>query len=100
LEGLVMSRTLASMLSLGPGDAVQVEVLEGERRRLSIPVAAVVDDFVGISAYMRLEALHRVVRGPRMVSGAYLQVDDAARPALGERLKELPVVASVASPAD
>ena len=100
MEGLVMSGALANALSLTAGESVQVEVLEGARRRLSLPVAAVVDDFVGMSAYMRLDALHREVRGPRTVSGAYLQVDDAARPALGERLKELPVVASVASPAD
>lgn len=100
LEGLVLSRALADGLALAAGDDVMVEVLEGERRRSAVRVVAVVDDFVGMSAHMRLDALHRLVRGPRTLSGAYLQVDEEARGTIAEELKHLPVVASAASPAD
>ena len=100
LEGLVLSRALAETLALGAGDMVMVEVLEGERRRIPVRIVSVVDDFIGMSAHMRLEALHHLVRGPRTLSGAYLQVDEESRTTLIEELKELPVVASAASPAD
>jgi len=99
-EGLVLSRMLANNLRVEPGDLLTVEILEGERRTDEVRVTGIVDDFVGLSAYMRLDALDRLVRGPRVVSGAYLAVEPDARRELGARLKELPVVASVASPAD
>jgi putative ABC transport system permease protein len=98
-EGLVMSAYLADQLGIETGDAVTVEVLEGERRTASVPVAGVVEDFLGVSATMSLDALHDLTRGGRAISGAYLAVEESERAALNARLKELPVVASVASPA-
>jgi putative ABC transport system permease protein len=99
-EGVVLSRMLADQLGVETGERVEVEVLEGERRRQAVRVTGVVEDFIGVSAYMRLGALHRLVRGPRVASGAWLQVEEGARGQLGEALKGLPVVASVASPAE
>jgi putative ABC transport system permease protein len=48
---------------------------------------------------MNLDALHRLTRGGRAISGAYLAVDPASRSALNARMKQLPTVAGVASPA-
>lgn len=98
--GIVLSRILAEQLRLQTGDRVQVEVLEGERRRVMVQVSGIVDDFIGVSAYARLDALHRIARGPQVVTGAFLQVEAGDQAALGEQLKGLPVVASVASPAE
>ena len=98
-EGLVMSEFLATALAIRPGDTVTVEVLEGARRTARVPVTGVVEDFVGLSAYMRADALHRLTRGGRAISGAFLAVEPDARADLNVRLKHLPVVASVASPA-
>lgn len=99
-EGLVLSSLVAESLRLEAGDTVTVEVLEGQRRVAEVPVAGVVEDFIGVSAYMRLGALHDLVRGPESVNGAFITIDDGARSALNQRLKALPVVASVASPAE
>lgn len=98
-EGIVLSAFLAEQLGLATGDEVTVEVLEGARRTAQVPVAGVVEDFLGVSAYMSLNALHRLVRGGRAISGAYLAVEEGERPALNARLKQLPAVASVAAPA-
>lgn len=99
LEGLLMSAYLARQLGLSTGDEVTVEVLEGERRTARVEVAGVVEDFLGVSAYMSLDALHRLARGGRPISGAYLAVAPEAREGLNARLKDLPMVAGVASPA-
>lgn len=98
LEGLVVSKILADQLELRVGDPVTVEVLEGTRRTVSVQVTGVVEDFLGVMAYMELGALQRLARGGRVVSGAYLSVDPAARIALNAHLKKLPAVATVASP--
>ncbi|GAB5536830.1 MAG: FtsX-like permease family protein [Rubricoccaceae bacterium] len=98
-EGLLMSDFLAEELGLSVGDHVTAEILEGERRSADVPVVGVVEDFIGVAAYMELGALHQLARGTRSVSGAYLAVEPGTRDALNAELKELPVVASVASPA-
>ena len=51
-------------------------------RSLDVPVAALVDDSMGLQAYMEIGALHRLLREGGTVSGAALTVDPAALDAL------------------
>jgi putative ABC transport system permease protein len=99
-EGLAISSILAEQLQVSAGDGIGVEMLDGRRLSARIPVAGIIEDFVGVSAYMDLDALHRLTRGARTATGAYLSVDPEDRAALNRRLKRLPVVAGVASPAE
>ena len=100
LTGLVLSTNLATKLGAVAGDTLDVEVLEGERRRGTLKVASVVDSFLGTSATMNLDAMQRLVGGSPMISGAYLSVASDQVPALERRLKRTPAVAGVASPED
>jgi putative ABC transport system permease protein len=93
--GVVLTRNLAERLELRVGDPVTVEVLEDSRPTRTMVVAAIVDEVVGISAYMENHALNRFMReGPR-VSGAWLLVDERQRDALVEQLRDTPGVASI-----
>jgi putative ABC transport system permease protein len=51
---------------------------------------------IGLSAYMEISALNRIMREGRSVSGAYLSVDSAKLAALYSQLKRTPAVAGVA----
>lgn len=73
-----------------------VEVLEGQRPVRQIPVTGLVDDTLGLSAYMEINALHRLMREGGVLSGATLLVDPAAEAELSRRLKVMPAVAGVA----
>lgn len=95
-EGLLLSSILAQVLRVAPGDYVTVEVLEGARPMARLRVAAVVDDTMGMQAYMSLDGVHRLMREGGAVSGAYLQVDEARIEELNTRLKLVPAVAGVA----
>lgn len=95
-EGLVLSEMLARVLHLRAGDAVTVEVLQGEQPVREVRVVGLVDDVLGLSAYMRLDALHRMMREGATLSGAALLVDPAREPELAETLKEMPAIAGVA----
>ena len=97
-QGVVISRILADRLQVGPGDVVRVDVLEGRRIQGSLVIAGVVDDFLGLSATMNLDALQRLVKGPAMLTGAYLSIDEDRRSAVNRYLKTLPNIAGVASP--
>jgi putative ABC transport system permease protein len=94
--GLVLSARLAQVLEVSPGDTVTLEVLEGQRPVRRVPVAGVVDDTLGLSAYMDIEALHRLLRESATISGAALLVDRAAESELSSRLKRTPAVAGTA----
>ena len=77
-DGLVMSQMLGGILGVKAGDVVRVEVLEGERPIRDVPVAALVDDTLGLQAYMDINALHRLMREGRVLTGAALTIDPAA----------------------
>jgi putative ABC transport system permease protein len=93
--GLVMSRKLGELLGVSTGDAVDLEVLEGSRPAVRATVSRLVDDYLGVNAYMARPALHRLMREGRSVSGAYLLVDRAQRAALYQELRQTPAVAGV-----
>jgi putative ABC transport system permease protein len=96
MSGLLISEILAQTLDVRPGDRVEVEVLEGRRPALTMVVAATVRDNMGLQAHMPIEEMHRMMGEGGAISGAYLQVDEAALPELHARLKRIPAVAGVA----
>jgi len=95
-EGLVLSGTLARILAVGVGDRVQLEVLEGRRPVREVVISELVEDLMGLSAYMEIGALRRLMREGGTLSGGFLQVDDAHLGELYRRLKRTPSVAGVA----
>jgi putative ABC transport system permease protein len=78
------------------GDSVRVEVLEGDRPVATLPISSVINDNMGLQAYLPRDELHRLMGEGPSVSGAYLQVDEAALPELHAQLKLIPAVAGVA----
>lgn len=94
-EGLLLSDKLAELLEVGAGDHVTVEVLEGARPVRQVPVAGIVTEFAGVTAYMQLSALNRLAREGNSLSGAFLAVDSEQQAALFATLKATPRVAGV-----
>ena len=95
-DGLYLSAKLGEILHVGLGDLVTVEVLEGQRPVRQIPVEGLIDDFAGLSAYMRLTAMHDLMREQDRASGAYLTADQRQIDRLYTDLKNMPAVAGVA----
>ncbi len=94
-QGLVLSDKLAELLQVRVGDLVHVEVTEGRRPVGDLPVSAIVQTYLGTSAYMDLAALNRLMREEAVISGAYLRVDSDQRANLYRALKNTPVVAGI-----
>ncbi|HEY7509461.1 MAG TPA: FtsX-like permease family protein, partial [Vicinamibacteria bacterium] len=94
-QGLVLSRALAEVLGVRTGDTVALEVLEAARPVRPAAVSAIVDEYMGLSAYMEIGALRRLMREGDTLSGANLMVDEAALDELYRRLKATPRVAAV-----
>ncbi len=70
-EGLVLSRKLAEVLHVQPGDRVRLRPLIGRRQEVQAPVAALADTYVGLAAYARIEYLSRLL-GEEWVANSVL----------------------------
>ncbi|MCB9992656.1 MAG: ABC transporter permease [Hyphomicrobiaceae bacterium] len=94
-QGVVLSVGLADKLGVKPGDVLSVEVREGRRPVLDIPVSGIAETLMGSPAYMRIDALDRALNEPGRVSGAYLLIDAAETAHIADTLKAMPIVAAV-----
>lgn len=96
-EGLAVSRRLAEALGATAGTLLRVEVLEGARPVPHLPIAAVVEDAIGLSAQIGRAALNRALGEGAVINQASLRVDRNSEPALFEALAERPRIAAIAS---
>ena len=94
-DGVVLSEQLAEILGARVGETLSVEVREGRRPQLDIPVTGIVEALIGTPAYMTTETLNRKLKEPGRVSGAYLKIDPAQRDQVYEDLKIAPNIAGV-----
>ncbi|MEY2976721.1 MAG: ABC transporter permease [Prochlorotrichaceae cyanobacterium] len=95
-QGILLTDKLATLLGVTPGDILTIEVLEGARPKRSVRVEGLVQEWIGVAAYMDLSALSQLLREDTTLSGAYLKVEPQALEAIYQQLKETPAVASVA----
>jgi putative ABC transport system permease protein len=88
--GLVISSALANILHVRQGESVRVSLLEGDRRAMRVPVAAVIESYIGLATFMDLDALNRLLGESAIVSGVNVTIDPAAEPSLFSVLKSIP----------
>ncbi|HEX7129636.1 MAG TPA: ABC transporter permease [Rhodanobacteraceae bacterium] len=96
-RGIVLSDKLAGLLDLRRGERVEIEILEGARRRAEVPVAAIASEDVGLTAYMDARALARLTGEPGTLTAVQALVDPAREAELMRRLKGVPAVATVST---
>lgn len=95
-EGLLLSRRLGERLRVAAGDSIELEALEGERPRRAIRVDALVNDQIGLAAYMDRHALNRLMREGDIVNAVAISMDRSEPNRLYTALKQLPKVETVA----
>ncbi|HEX4913001.1 MAG TPA: FtsX-like permease family protein, partial [Vicinamibacterales bacterium] len=93
--GVAMSKALGEVLQVAAGDDVTVDVLEGDRRTHPLRVSALVDDVLGLTLYMEIASLHRLMREGDTASGAMLLFDQQYADRLLRQLKSMPGVGGV-----
>ena len=94
-EGLLLTDYLADMLHVRAGDKLDVEFLEGRRRRVDVLVAGTVREYMGVGAYARQDSVNRLLGEEGVASGAWLAVTREARPEVLRALRERPRVSAV-----
>lgn len=95
--GVVMTRKMAELLHVRPGDSVLVEPVKGLREPRRVCVRHVADSFMGLSVYADVGYLSRLIGEEYAVNGIQLATDrDPARlDALYRELKAMPALEAV-----
>ncbi|MGB5713893.1 MAG: FtsX-like permease family protein [Waterburya sp.] len=96
-NGVVMTTKLAEILGVKPGDTLTVEVLEANRPVRQITVAGLVDELLGVQAYIDIHALNRLMREGQTISGAYISVDAHLTNRLYAELKRIPAITGIST---
>jgi putative ABC transport system permease protein len=92
-QGIVLTAYLGRLLGVKPGDMLTMEALEGARPTLLVPIVGLLEQYVGVSGYMDIDALNRIMKEGAAVSGAYLTVDSLYQKELYGKFIEMPRVA-------
>lgn len=94
-SGIVLSTMLAKLLDVGLGDVVQVEVLEGRRPVLHLPVTQLFETYIGTPAYIHLNNLGRNMHESNTINIVHLRIDPDHASILYKELRNNPGVAAV-----
>jgi putative ABC transport system permease protein len=94
--GLAISSMLAQILGVRVGDTVEVDLLEGARRTVALPVVATVEDYFGIKGMMDREALRKLMRETPVVNSVNLSLDENRKDEFYAAVKSMPAVSGVA----
>ncbi len=92
-HGIVLTDYLGKLLGVKPGDMLTVEALEGSRPVRQVPVAGLVNQYIGVMGYMNMEALSRFMGNDNALSGVYLTADSHRHSEIYRSLIEMPRVA-------
>jgi putative ABC transport system permease protein len=99
-SGIVVTRRLAEVMRLAPGDQLTLIPVKGERRPVEVTVARVADSYLGLAAYADLRFLSRLVGESVAMTGVQIQANPSQRVALFHQLKHTPGVEGVQSRRD
>jgi putative ABC transport system permease protein len=94
--GLALSSMLAQVLEVELGQSVEIDLLEGTRRTVSLPVTALIEDYFGIRGMMDADALARLMREAPTVNSVNVSLDGSARDMFYAAVKGMPVVSGLA----
>ena len=98
-DGLVLTDRLADKLGVTVGQTLEVEVLEGRPRRITLTVGATVREMMGLNAYIDRTALNRALGDGDLSSGFVLATERGREEQLLEAIKAVPRVAGAFSKA-
>jgi putative ABC transport system permease protein len=94
-RGLMISSMLAELLHVGRGDSITVEILEGRRDVLDLPIAGIFETYIGSPAYIEIGALAHLLHERPSVNSVNLRVDSRQQAALLRELQDLPGISAI-----
>jgi putative ABC transport system permease protein len=94
-QGVILTDYLAEVLHIKPGDLLTINVLEGSRPKVQVPVVGVAKQYMGMNVYIQRAELNRLLDEGYAISGAYLRVDKRYLRSVYAKLRDMPRIVGV-----
>jgi putative ABC transport system permease protein len=96
-DGIALTDRVAQQLRVGAGDTLTLELLERPGVERTVLVRTLIDETIGINAYMEWGALHRLLQQAPTLTGALLRVERNAENDVLRRVREFSAVQGATS---
>jgi putative ABC transport system permease protein len=91
-DGIMITGALGRVLHVRRGDVVTLQILEGNRRTVDVPVAGLIEEPFGLNSYLDADYGRRLLGEDPVANMAVLRVDADRTEAVEQRLTEIPSV--------
>ena len=82
-------------MGIKPGDEIQFELLEGNRRKITVTVVQLIDEIMGQGCYMSMNALSHLLDEAQSINVAALKTDPLRENDIMNHLKNSSQIASI-----
>lgn len=93
--GILLSKRLAEQLDLRAGDRVEAEFLSGRRETFELTVTGLIEQNLGLGAYVDLEHLNTLFRQAPRLTSANVTLDENQMDALHAAVKDIPELTGI-----
>ncbi|MFO1527897.1 MAG: ABC transporter permease, partial [Turneriella sp.] len=98
--GVLLNALVAKKMDIKPGDNIQFELLEGNRRKITVTVVRLIDEIMGQGCYMSRDALSHLLDEAPSITVAALKVDLLYESEIMNHLKDSSQIASITTRAN
>jgi putative ABC transport system permease protein len=95
-SGIVLSEALAKTLQIERGTSIHIEFLGRNHMDVDVPVVDIIQSYLGLNAYMRIDALNRMLNEQPSVSGIHMLLDPAQGAGFFKKIKNQPALSALA----
>ncbi len=88
-SGLILTQKLAEILHVCAGESLTLRPLIAERRKVQAPIVAVVDSYMGLSAYGRIDYISRLLGEEWVANTVHALAETGDAPLSNELLREI-----------
>ncbi|MFO1470332.1 MAG: ABC transporter permease [Turneriella sp.] len=93
--GVLLNSVVATKMGIQPGDEIQFELLEGNRRKITVTVVQLIDEIMGQGCYMSMNTLSHLLDEAQSINVAALKTDPVKENDIMNHLKNSSQIASI-----
>ncbi|WP_244241567.1 ABC transporter permease [Leptospira jelokensis] len=92
ISGIMVNQDLANRMNIQIGETIQIETLDGEKKKFSIQVTSLANEILGQGVFMSKENLNRILNEGNLINIALLKTDPKKDIDLIKEFKDDPLV--------
>ncbi|WP_246836599.1 ABC transporter permease [Leptospira levettii] len=92
ISGIMVNQDLAKRMDIHMGETIQIETLDGEKKKFSVQVTSFANEILGQGVFINKENLNRILEEGNLINTALLKTDPKKDIELIKEFKDDPLV--------